>query len=186
MSEQKALPGMTVESVEVVDQEHAAERRLFEEMLSDLPFGDLYLALLDEGWYWRDAAYIAWKGMPKEVRQPATLTELANVLGCGRRTIASRRNRNPAIDVRAAKASASFVFERIGEVIEALMTSASDPNYKNHPDRKLALEMAGVYVPKQGLVLEDGRMVDEDLSDLSEDELRRMAHLDALEDAGDV
>lgn len=181
--EQGPLPGIEQEGVQVVDQEHAAERRLFEEMLGDLPFGNVYLALLDEGWYWRDAAYIAWKGMPRRVRAPATITELADLLGCSARTIQSRRQRNPAIELRAAKVAAGLVLEKIDEVLDALMESAADPNYKNHPDRKLALEMAGVYVPKQGLVLEDGRGTD-DLSDLDEDELLRMGRLKELT-AGD-
>lgn len=176
--DQQSLPGIEMESMEVVDQEHAAERRLFEEVLGEMPFGDAYLALLDEGWYWRDAAYIAWRGMPKQIRQPATLTELANVLGCGRRTITARRSRNAAIDVRAAKMVFQATSEKIDDVLDALWESASEANYKNHPDRKLALEMMGLYTPRQALSLEDGR-VDEDLGDLSEEELRRMARIDS-------
>lgn len=160
----------------VDDQSHAAERRLFEQILGDLPLGDLYVTLLEEGWYWRDAAYIAWKGLPKEIRAPATLTELADMLGVSRRTINLRRQKNPAIDIRAAKmVVGERLFGRIDEVMEALLESATDSNYKAHPDRKLALEMAGVYVPKQGLVIEPGGQADDDLADASDEELRRLA-----------
>jgi hypothetical protein len=175
--QQTPLPGIAVAAQEIIDQTHEEERRLFEHMLDDIPFGADYLALLDEGWYWRDAAYIAWMGLPKRHRAPATKQELADMLGITIRALNNRIQRNPAIRIRGAKQVATVLFDRVDEVVEALVESASDPNYKNHPDRKLYLEMTGTYKPKLGLGLEDNRREPGDMADLSEADLLRMARI---------
>jgi len=182
---QTALPGVDVPARSLIDQSHASERQLFELMLADLAFGPDYLAIMEEGWYWRDAAYIAWKAMPRELRQPKTEEEFCQAVGISRRAMADRRNRNAAIDIRAAKSSVRRVVENVDEIVGALIESATNSNYKHHPDRKLALEMAGVYQPKQGLVLERGG-TDGDMSDLDEDELRRRASLKAGQPDGEA
>jgi hypothetical protein len=159
------------------DQTHAAERALFEHMLGDVVWGDGYLSLLEEGWYWRDAAYIAWKAIPKEIRQPKTEEDLGNILGISAAGMRRRRQKNPAIEVRAAKLVAGRIYDHIGDVIQALIDSASDANYKAHPDRKLYLEMAGVYTPRQAIDLHADSGRSDDMSTMSEDELRRQARL---------
>lgn len=178
--QQNSLPGMDVPAQDVVDETHAAERAVFEQLLAGVEWGADYLALLDEGWYWRDAAYIAWKSLPKKIRQPQTYSDFCEQVGISVRGMTDRRNRNKAIDARAAKGVVAFgLFDRIDDVMEALVESASDPNYKAHPDRKLFLEMAGVYVPKQAVdvkAVQDG----DDLSEHSEEELARLARLDEL------
>lgn len=179
---QTALPGIDVDAIEVVDHSHEAERHLFEAHLGELPLGDLYLTLLEEGYYWRDAALIAWKAMPRKLRIPDTKQELADLLGCSARTLYRRERKNPIIKQRAIAFGLSALAEKTSDIIQALIESATNPNYKHHPDRKLALEMAGAHRPKQGFILEKEWDEDDDLSDLSEDELRRMAQLGSGED----
>lgn len=177
MTTQNPLPINTqIEPRQIIDVAHEYERQQFMALADELPFAGLMLALIDgEGWYWRDAAYIAWKSIPAKYRQPETAGELDELLGMGRGGMAKRRQRNPAIDQRAARAIVSGqLFDAVDGVIEALIESASNPNYKHHPDRKLALEMTGQYSPKQSIDLDVGQKAI-DTSDLSEADLRRMA-----------
>lgn len=179
------LPGLDVPEKELVDSSHAEEKRLFEVMLegSDYPWVGDYLALLQEGWYWRDACYIAWKGTPKAFRNPETLDDLAKLIGfTSRRSITSRLATNPAIRVRAAKQVAATAFDAVDEVWQALIDSASDRNYKSHPDRKLFMEMTGQYTPKQAINLGELNPDDDDLSGLSKEELARLAHVGGNDD----
>lgn len=176
MTQQPPLIEKEAETRIIVDAGHAYERQQFEKLAEDLPFVGLMLALIDgEGWYWRDAAYIAWKSIPRKHRQPELLYELEEMLGMARGGMNKRRQKNPAIDQRAARAIVSGqLFDAVDGVIEALIESASNPNYKHHPDRKLALEMTGQYSPKQSIDLDVGQK-GIDTSDLSEADLRRMA-----------
>ena len=166
-----------VEPRELIDQTHEAERRVFEDgPLANLPFSGLYWELRQqEGWYYLDAAYIAWKSLPKDSRSPRTIEELANILGVSKSTISKRRQKNPEIEARANMAlMASSFLERMDDVVEALLSSAATPSYKNHPDRKLALEMGGLYTPKQSIDL-TARADERDLAEMKEEELRRLA-----------
>lgn len=177
MSTQTPIPGLDVPEKQMVDPTHAEEQRLFEVMLqsSDLPWIGDYLALLQEGWYWRDAIYIAWKGLPKTHRKPENIEELAKLMGISPSTIKSRLAKNSAIRVRAAKQVAARAYDVVDDVWDALIASASDPNYKSHPDRKLFMEMTGQYTPKQAIGLGLQEDDEEDLSKLSKEELARLA-----------
>lgn len=159
------------------------ERRLAFEAnaLVDLPFSGAYEQLREEGWYYIDAAYIAWKSLPKKIRVPDTQVELANRLGVSDATLKKRRQKNPRIDERANKALLTgSLLPQMDEVIDALMESAADPSYKHHADRKLALEMAGLYVPKQaidlGVTATKGNEAEK-----SEEELRQIAEIGGAE-----
>lgn len=173
-NQQSGLPGIG-EAVEIVDPSHAAERALFEQVLEDFAWKDDWLALLEEGWYWRDAAIIAWLALPASERVPGKKSELADLLGMSRRTLYERLTRNGrAVEIRAASYAAQTLLGSVGDVIEALMVSATDPSYKNHPDRKLALEMMGVYSPKQTVALEATAT---DPAQMTREELERRAGL---------
>ncbi|MCL4867766.1 MAG: hypothetical protein KJ063_02260 [Anaerolineae bacterium] len=176
MRKQSSLPGLDVPDKAMIDPAHAEEKRLFEVMLagSQYPWVGDYLALLDEGWYWRDAVFIAWKGTPKRYREPGDQDGLADVMGISGRTLKGRLAKNPAIRVRAARQVTGRAMERVDEVMDALIDSATSANYKSHPDRKLFLEITGVYTPKQGIELGAAPDV-EDLSQLSREELARLA-----------
>jgi hypothetical protein len=184
-SPQQPLPGLPgIDPAQIDDQTHAAERALFAEMLGDLPWSDTYLALLEEGWEWRKAAYIAWASLPAKTRQPQDLGEFAGVIGLrGTKPIRSWRLKNKAIDLAVQRLSLSSLLDSAPAVIDALIASASDANYKAAPDRKLYFEMTGMYVPRSkiGVGLEDSS-TDDDMSNLSREELARLAGMGSSQD----
>ena len=58
-----------------------AARRLFEGGEVPIWYAD-YHSLIEQGWPWRVAAYMAWSSSPKTMRKPETLQKLAtDVLG---------------------------------------------------------------------------------------------------------
>lgn len=109
-----------------------------------------YEYLRTTGWPWRVAAFIAWSASPRAGRCPKTQLELAQkVLGLNSdRVIYTWRKKNPAIDEVIGFMQASPLFKHRRDFFEALVQSAADPDYKHHPDRKLALEMTGDHVPR--------------------------------------
>lgn len=111
---------------------------------------DDYLALRNEGWDWRKAAYIAWASSAVILRWPKTQGELATrVLGLrSDRTIQKWRSDDPSIDERVAKLQVEPLLRHRRDVIEALITSAMSPDPKSHPDRKMFLELTGDYKSK--------------------------------------
>lgn len=112
-----------------------------------------YLALRGDGWDWRKAVYIAWASSPAASRQPATQEALATqVLGLANdRTIRKWRKNDPGIDDAVAMAQAAPLLRHRRDIYDALVESATNPDSKNHQDRKLALMMLGDYVPNQKL-----------------------------------
>lgn len=109
-----------------------------------------YHLLRAEGWPWRVAAYIAWASMPRGKRWPGTLQELAGQLGLrSARTIHKWRKKNGAIDERVKVGLVEPLMEHRGDVLEALVRSATKVDHKNHPDRKLFLEMTKLHTPRQ-------------------------------------
>ena len=138
-------------------------------------FGD-YLRLKELGFSWRVAAYIAWEASPRGSRWPGTVAELATeVLGLkSPRVIYTWRKKNPAIDEIISVMQTEPLYEHRRDVIEALITVASDPDYKGHSDRKLFFEMIGDYVPRSQVDVGKKKLSDDDLSELSDEELRRL------------
>lgn len=136
-----------------------------------------YDELRSSGWSWRVAAYIAWASSPRKSRWPRSQEELATeVLGLtSDRQIWTWRQKNPSIDETVAILQAAPLFEHRADIFRALIESASSPDYKAHQDRKIALEMLGDYVPR--LRVDDARRGADDLSELSDDELARLARV---------
>jgi len=134
---------------------------------------DEYLKLIEQGWPWRVACYIAWAASPKQNRWPKTLNELAlKVLGLtGPRTIHTWREKHPTIDQVVALLQAAPLWEHRRDVIDALIEMAATKDYKSFNDRKLFLEMIGDYVPKSQL--EVGKKTAGGLDEMSDDELRK-------------
>ncbi len=135
-----------------------------------------YRYLRSQGWNWRLAVYIAWASSPKKSRYPATQMELAKqVLGLtSDRVINTWRKKNPAIDDVIAVFQSSPLFEHRRDFYDALIRSATDPDYKHHPDRKMALEMLGDYVPRMKVDVKKVPGI-EDIKNLSDEELMRIA-----------
>lgn len=139
---------------------------------------DDYFILRAEGWNWRVALYIAWAASPKIGREPKTQDELATVyLGLtSDRVITTWRKRNPVIDEMVHMMGGAPLWKHRTEIITALVVSAVKPDYKNHNDRKLALEMMGDHLPTHKLTASIGkRLLADDLLDLSDEELRGLA-----------
>lgn len=181
-SPQQPLPGMPdgIEPTAGDDQTHAASHALFSTVLGDLAWSDTYQALLEEGWEWRKAAYIAWASLPAIGRQPATLGEFANLIGLrSTKAIRAWRMKNKAIDLAVQRLSLGSLIDSAPAVIEALVESASDPNYKASPDRKLYFEMTGMYVPRSriGVGIDDAEA--DDPAAMSREELARLAGMGA-------
>lgn len=182
MAQQQIIPGVDAPQPQQYDELHLEEKRLFEEMLGDLPWADVYLALLEEGWAWRKAAYIAWASLPAEGRHPRFLKEFASIVGLNStRAIRNWRMQNKAIDLAVQKLSMSMLLEHAPEVVDALIESASDPGYKHAPDRRVALEMMGMYTPRQRLGLFEDEPAEADMENLSNEELARLAGVEAEE-----
>lgn len=178
---QPAFSGLPVPDYTPDDQSHPAELALFEQMLGDLAWSDTYGALLGEGWEWRKAAYIAWASLPATTRQPSTMGEFASVIGLSStKPIRAWRLKNKAIDLAVQRLSLSNLLDSAPAVVDALITSASDANYKSAPDRKLYFEMTGMYVPrsKVGIGIDDDAG-DGDMSSLSREDLARLAGMES-------
>jgi len=133
---------------------------------------DDYLALIEKGWPWRVATYIAWASSPRDGRWPRTLRELAEqVLGLASpRVIYHWRKKHATIDTVVAMMQASVLWAHRRDVFEALVEMAKQSDYKSFNDRKLFLEMVGDYTPKSKLEL--GKAAKGDLEEMSDDELR--------------
>ncbi len=107
--------------------------------------------LMDGGWPWRQATYIAWASMPKDGRQPETQEELAIQFLClnSDRAISTWRKRNPAIDSMIAILQSAELWEHRGDsfknLIDGMKKAGGDYKFFNH--LKLFLEMTGDYVP---------------------------------------
>ena len=120
------------------------------EAREDLAWMDDSHGLRAEGWPWRVACYIAWATTPRKERWPETMQALAAHLGLrSARTIRAWREKNPAIDERVKGTIIGPLMEARGEIIKALIESATTSDHKNHPDRKLALEIVQLYTPRQ-------------------------------------
>lgn len=135
-----------------------------------------YLHLRESGWPWRVAAYIAWASSPKRGRWPENVEALAGeVLGLSSpRVIYTWRKKNPGIDELVALMQAAPLLEHRADVIGALVASASDPDHRSNPDRKLYLELTGDYVPRAKVDLTDESRT-ADLSQLSDEELDKLS-----------
>jgi len=150
------------------------ETRLGGEVRSPGWFGD-YLKLIEQGWPWRVACYIAWAASPKIGRWPATIKELAeSVLGlASTRVIYVWRRKYATIDQVVAMMQAAPLWEHRRDVLDALVEMARSPDYKAFNDRKLFLEMTGDYVPRSKLDI--GKSAAGDEQEMSDEELRRIS-----------
>jgi len=135
-----------------------------------------YHDLLNAGWPWRVAAFIAWSGCPKKNRWPKTQEELAvEVLGLtSDRAIGTWRRKNETIDDVIALMQAAPLLEYRADILKALAESAADTDHRHNPDRRLWAEMTGEWTPRVQVDLERGGHGTEDLSQYSEEELEQL------------
>jgi hypothetical protein len=141
---------------------------------------DLYKRLIEGGWKWRVAVYIAWASQPKKYRQPETQEELAvKCLGLtSDRAIATWRKKNDTIDETISMLQGSIIFDALPDALNAMVEVATESDYKGHADRKLMFEMAQIYTPSSKITAEIAKKLSKsnmDETDLSDDELRDIA-----------
>ena len=141
---------------------------------------DLYKRLIEGGWKWRVAVYIAWASQPKKYRQPETQEELAiKCLGLtSDRAIATWRKKYATIDETISMLQGSIIFDALPDALNAMVEVATDSDYKGHADRKLMFEMGGIYTPSSKITAEIAKKLSKgnmDETDLSDSELRDIA-----------
>lgn len=108
-------------------------------------------ALIEGGWPWRQAVYIAWASMPKDGRKPDTQQELATkyLNLTSDRAISTWRKRNPAIESMIAILQSAelwdFRADAFKNLIDGMKNAGSDYKFFNH--LKLFMEMTQDYVP---------------------------------------
>lgn len=111
-----------------------------------------YERLIAQGWGWRKALYIAWAKLPIQARWPRSQQDLAEVMGLrSDRTIRHWRERNPGIDLLVSQAVVGRVSERTADILSKSFQVAMGEGYKGFNDRRMLLEIDGVYKPKQDL-----------------------------------
>lgn len=136
---------------------------------------------------WRVACYVAWASSPKAGRWPKNQDELAKqVMGLtSDRVFTTWRRKSPEIDEMVSLLQAAPLLEHRADVFQALARSASDPDHRSNPDRKLFLELTGDYTPKARLDMNHSADLDE-VNEKSEKELLRMARRVIDGDDGDA
>lgn len=145
----------------------------------ELPdWAEMYQRLLNSGWPWRVALYVAWASMPKQKRFPKSQDELAReYLGLtSDRAISTWRKKYP-VDQMIADLQADELLDARADVFDALKFMASLKDYKGASDRKVYLEMIGAYVPVTKLAAELRKrgISADDLEGMSAEELRVIA-----------
>lgn len=174
-----ALSALRVKQTNYIEGENGKQIAI-EEIESEPRWMDLFKRLIEGGWKWRIATYIAWASQPKKYRWPITQEELATMcLGLNSdRAIATWRKKNPAIDETISMLQSSIIFDALPDAYDAMVSVATSPDYKGHADRELMFEMAGVYTKSSKITTEMVKRLGKgtmDASDLSDDELRELA-----------
>jgi hypothetical protein len=132
--------------------------------------------LIDSGWPWRQAVYIAWASMPKDGRKPETQQQLATEFLnlTSDRAISTWRKKNAAINTMIAILQSSELWEYRADafknLIDGMKSAGSDYKFFNH--LKLFMEMSGDYVPLTQLAAVLKRKADGSPSDSDEETLK--------------
>lgn len=163
------MEGMALNPLDVAQVRSAQAKAVFEGRHDGDPDWLLYWDLVAEGWPWRKAAYIAWAIVPRDRRAPDTEQRFAvQELGLtSARKIREWKSDPDFIGFIRDTARNEMAAARL-EIWRALMESASNPNPRNHADRKTALEILGDYRE----TIRVGPELPEDLSELSVAEKR--------------
>lgn len=134
--------------------------------------------LINGGWPWRQAVYIAWASMPKEGRKPDTQDQLAvQFLNLNSdRAISTWRKKNPAIDTMVAVLQSSELWDYRADafknLIDGMARAGGDYKFFNH--LKLFLEMSGDYIPLTQLSAVLKRKADGTPAEADEETLRML------------
>ena len=119
-------------------------KKMFEGQEEKPSWYEDYEQLLLGGWPFRVAVYIAWASMPTHNKQPKTVAELAPMIGLrSPRAIYTWRQRNKAIEEQISILQAAPLFKHRADAFDALNKSASDPDHRHNPDRRLLFQLTG-------------------------------------------
>lgn len=110
---------------------------------------DLYDELLAEGrWDWRKCLYVAWSCLPTRLRWPGTVAELADLMGLrNTATIRHWRRNDETIEKAIRDNRVHLVHDHVGDLLQASIDCAVTDGPQGHQDRKMLLEVAGIYRP---------------------------------------
>lgn len=102
---------------------------------------------------WRKAAYAVWLALPREMRRPRFANELARLLGLmDDDAFRKWRRANPGLFDRAKASCERLINDWLPDLVWASMQVALTAGAPGHQDRKMLLEMGGVYRPKAELM----------------------------------
>ena len=134
-----------------------------------------YFALINSGWKWKVAAFIAWASSKKIGRYPETQEKLAKeILGLNSdRVISTWRKRNPGIDEAIGVMQTYPTVDYIADAIQGMVISAAQPNKDGNRDRKLYFEMMGLWQPSIK-VKEERKPGENELAAIPTSELKKM------------
>jgi hypothetical protein len=126
----------------------------FMDQLDDSPLAAEYLRLRVEGWTWRKALYIAWSVLPTDLRQPATLKELATqVLGLkSTSSIRKWREKDPEIEAQIETSALRVLRDDLPDILHAWKQSAKMLGSGGHRDRITYLKHMGIYQDEKTVV----------------------------------
>jgi hypothetical protein len=102
-----------------------------------------------------------------------TISEKARAAGVSRATW-YRRKKDPLFSARAGAACRKALNGHLGPVLAALSESAATPAHKNFLDRKLFLELVGMYPPEPGSILPVSCQGLADVDAMSDEELLKV------------
>jgi hypothetical protein len=135
--------------------------------------------LVESGWTWRQACYIAWASTPLEGREPRTQEDLATkyLSLSSDRAISLWKKKNPAIEGMIGVMQTLELWEHRADsfmnLINGMKKSGEDYKFFNH--LKLYMEMTGDYVPLNQVAAVLKRKADGGAHELDESTLDDLA-----------
>ena len=177
---EEGTSGEPLSAQEVRERNLAARNALVDYLEEgELPdWAEMYQRLLNSGWPWRVALWVAWASMPKHRRVPKTQEELATqYLGLTSDRAISTWGKRHQVDQIIADLQADELLDARADVFHALKEMARTIDYKGAADRRVYLEMIGAYVPVTKLAAELRKrgISADDMEGMSVAELRELA-----------
>ncbi len=175
-----ANEGEPLSYAEIQKREMAARLALKDKLDGDdLPsWAETFMRLIEEHIPWKIAVYVAWSSVPKEVRVPRTLHELATeYLGLtSARQIYKWRKNYEQIDTMIGSLQSQEFLEDRADVLNTVKYMAKQRDYKNAKYADMYLTMTGdlVKTSKLEAFLKQNGFSDDDLKGKSVAELRSM------------
>lgn len=145
------LEGVSVEEARIRSETGRSALYTLKGTPSQPAWFERFEMLINSGWPWRQATFIAWASMPKDGRTPKTQEELAKQFLnlTSDRAVSTWRRKNPAIDSMVAVLQSAELWEHRADafknLLDGMKNAGGDYKFFNH--LKLYLEMTGDYVP---------------------------------------